>query len=389
MGKEFLNKSVYGRLQKSIDKTDKDTIIVRGYFTSDARDEAGDIITRAATERAIPKYKNWMNVRFMHQPKPVAKVLKIGTQDGLEWNEVEIEVVDSETIRMVEFGLLTALSVGILVNYEDVDFLEDGGLIINNYQLAEISLVDHPANYDAKLKDIVLDREARVFALQYGLDALRAHLGGEMAKKKELVTEENEVTKDIEVAEETQEPTEEVQEVEKSIEVEPADEQSVEEIEKDIETEPVEELPAAEVETQEEVEAVEEKSIEEEISEPEETIEKYTESDEPDALTAAIAELTSIARSMSETASVLASVVEKFIQPQEAPAPEAVSVDEGNTIDSTEDVEEVEEEKDVVVAERKGKMPSVAVEEDSPEKEAVQKTTDLRQALRKRFGLVE
>ena len=389
MGKEFLNKSVYGRLQKSIDKTDKDTIIVRGYFTSDARDEAGDIITRAATERAIPKYKNWMNVRFMHQPKPVAKVLKIGTQDGLEWNEVEIEVVDSETIRMVEFGLLTALSVGILVNYEDVDFLEDGGLIINNYQLAEISLVDHPANYDAKLKDIVLDREARVFALQYGLDALRAHLGGEMAKKKELVTEENEVTKDIEVAEETQEPTEEVQEVEKSIEVEPADEQSVEEIEKDIETEPVEELPAAEVETQEEVEAVEEKSIEEEISEPEETIEKYTESDEPDALTAAIAELTSIARSMSETASVLASVVEKFIQPQEAPAPEAVSVDEGKTIDSTEDVEEVEEEKDVVVAERKGKMPSVAVEEDSPEKEAVQKTTDLRQALRKRFGLVE
>lgn len=204
MTKQALNKMTYGQLNKDFEKTSKNTLVISGYFTSDNKDEVGDIITRGATERAVPAYKQWGNIRFMHQPKPVAKATKIGAEDGLAWNEVEIEVIDPEAVFMVENGLLTALSVGILVDWDDLDFMQDGGLIINDYQLAEISLVDHPANYDAKLKDLVLDHDSRVFAMQYGMSALAEQLGGTtMPRKKEIKEETTEqiVPETVEVEE--------------------------------------------------------------------------------------------------------------------------------------------------------------------------------------------
>ena len=141
-------------LVKDAEPSTDDFPVVRGNFTSDRPDEMGDIITRAATERALPKYRQWSNVRYMHQPKPVAKVTRIGAEDGLAWNEVEIKIIDPQAQFDVKEGLLQALSIGILVKFDDVDFLEDGGLVINDYLLAEISLVDHPANYDAALAEV-------------------------------------------------------------------------------------------------------------------------------------------------------------------------------------------------------------------------------------------
>jgi len=127
---------------------------VRGYFTSEQKDAVGDIITRSATERAIEDYKQWGNIRYMHQPRPVGRVQRIGSSDGLEWNEVEFTVTKPDVVDDIDNGLLSALSVGILVDWGDIDPLEDGGWVINNYKLAEISLVDHPANYDARLKSM-------------------------------------------------------------------------------------------------------------------------------------------------------------------------------------------------------------------------------------------
>ena len=113
------------------------------------------------TERAIPRYREWGNIRYMHMPRPIGRVLRIGSQDGLAWNEVEILVVDPQAIFEIENDLLKALSIGAIVQYEDIDFLEDGGWLINNYGLAEISLVDHPANYDARLEGWVSDQMDR------------------------------------------------------------------------------------------------------------------------------------------------------------------------------------------------------------------------------------
>lgn len=156
-------------LRKDLSKASDGTLLVHGYFTSDNRDEVGDIITRSATERAIPKYRQWGNIRYMHLPRPVAKVVRIGVEDGLEWNEVEIKVIDPQAVFEVENGLLAALSVGILVNFDDIDYLDDGGWVINDYTLAEISLVDHPANYDAALKGVSQTQELRDLVRESGL----------------------------------------------------------------------------------------------------------------------------------------------------------------------------------------------------------------------------
>lgn len=168
--KTVLNKVIGVPLTKHYKSSDpKEALIVRGKFTSDNKDEVGDIITRAATERALPKYRQWGNIRYMHQPKPVGKVAAIGEDDGLEWNEVEIKVIDPQAAFEVENGLLSALSVGIAIRFDDIEMLEDGGWIINDYSLAEISLVDHPANYDATLDYNLMTDDFRMAARELGM----------------------------------------------------------------------------------------------------------------------------------------------------------------------------------------------------------------------------
>lgn len=172
---EFARKIIGVPLQKATTKRAEDgSLFVNGFFTSDNKDELGDVITRDATERALPKYKKWGNIRYMHLPKPVGKVVRIGESDGLDWNEVEIKVIDPQAVFEVEQGLLTALSVGILIDWEDITFEDDGGWIIHDYQLTEISLVDHPANYDARLRELPVDQSLRLLIQNHGF--------GEVAK---------------------------------------------------------------------------------------------------------------------------------------------------------------------------------------------------------------
>jgi len=138
--------------------------LYHAYFTSDAQDEVGDIITRNATEKAIEKYRQWGNVRYMHQPRAVGKVTRIGAGDGLEWNQVEFEITHDDVARDIDAGVLKAMSVGIIVNdfdwinneEEEEEERDDGKskffwwpMEITDYDLVEISVVDHPANYDA------------------------------------------------------------------------------------------------------------------------------------------------------------------------------------------------------------------------------------------------
>lgn len=184
-------------LQKGIEKQQDGTMLVRGKFTSDNRDALGDVITREATQAAIPAYREWGNIRYMHLPRPVGKVVRIGTEDGLEWNEVEIRVVDPQAAFEVENGLLAALSVGILIDFEDIELSgeEDGGWIINGYKLAEISLVDHPANYDAKLDLSAMPEEFRTLAREKGIMAAL----GEYKNLGEIMPRKN---KDLEVPQE-------------------------------------------------------------------------------------------------------------------------------------------------------------------------------------------
>lgn len=268
-------------LSKDFSKNDEGALFVRGYFTSDNTDELGDIITRGATERAIPKYRQWSNIRYMHMPKPVGKVVRIGTTDGLEWNEVEIKVIDPQAVFEVEQGLLSALSVGILIRIEDIDFNDNGGWTINDYQLAEISLVDHPANYDAFLKDLPVEQGLRVLARSHGTTNLVQQF--RRIYSEELNTSDWEVLKEADMPEEVVETQPVQEEQEDKVINEPeadAEAQPELEVEKGAEDEEPEEVEAEEA-AQEEPEA-EEPEAEQEEPEVEEPAGEADESAEPE-----------------------------------------------------------------------------------------------------------
>jgi hypothetical protein len=279
-------------------------IIVNGYFTSDEKDEVGDIITKEATENAIPKYRQWGNIRYMHQAKPVAKVLAIGKDDGLKWNEVRIQVLDPEAVFQVRNGLLKALSVGIIIwSFDDIEMLDDGTWIIHNYDLVEISLVDHPANYDAQLfldedKAVAITNDIRQMATAQGLTMVAKVLGATVAPSETTLEEESDMADNKELLPEGEEIVEELEEteaeeVELDLESEDIDEEEIEEeveeielsleeteeevVEEELALEPEEEL-VPEVEEEEVLEAEEELSVDSEEEEvdisEEETIEE-------------------------------------------------------------------------------------------------------------------
>lgn len=253
-------------LEKSYDAQEDGTIIVNGFFTSDTIDEVGDIITREATENALPKYREWGNIRYMHQPKPVAKMIRIGAEDKLKWNEVEIHVIDPEAIFQVKNGLLKALSVGIWIrSWDDIEIDEEtGAWIILAYDLVEISLVDHPANYDACLfldddKSITASPELRQLVAQHGFAMVSKALGAiNTSLEMEEEIDMDELEKDLQLEEEiiAEETIEE--EVELSV-----DDSEEEEIDEELELSVDEEVVSEETEEELELSVDEEETVEE------------------------------------------------------------------------------------------------------------------------------
>lgn len=352
---------------------DGKTLSVKGYFTSDRKDMVGDIITRTATEKAVPEYRQWGNIRYMHQPRPVGVVTAIGSDDDLEWNEVEFNVTKADVIDDIDQGLLKALSVGILIDWEDIDFLEDGGWIINGYKLAEISLVDHPANYDAKLKDMTgndaIQHVVRSYSVGGTLPRTPAQLTeeNEMPKEKEIVVEE-------EVIEDTATVTEETP-VEKTVDEEVVVEETVDEVDSDETEEVVEkEIVADEEETVDEIEEEPvEKFIgdeEDEVAE-EELVEKDITDDEETIVVGEI-EVPAWAQEMSDSLKALGSEIKTVVEDVAKLALNITEVDAEaeieQAIDSDEDETEDEELPELIDTEKqKGAMPATEIIETSEE----------------------
>lgn len=154
--------------QKAEGDSDSGEMLVRGFFTSDGKDEVGDIITKEATVRAIEKWRRWGNIRTMHD-YPSGRVAKIGEADGLAWNEIVTVPVDEATKKLIAGGVLKAYSVGIIPRRYDIneDAIDSDNvdpfflpLVIHEYDMVEISYVDHPANYSATISDVSSGKSA-------------------------------------------------------------------------------------------------------------------------------------------------------------------------------------------------------------------------------------
>jgi hypothetical protein len=379
------------RLYKTLEKQDDGSILIRGKFTSDNKDEIGDIITRSATEAAIPSYRAWGNIRYMHLPRPVGKVTRIGTEDGLEWNEVEIRVIDPQAVFEVENGLLTALSVGIIINFEDIELSpdEDGGWIIHNYKLAEISLVDHPANYDAKLDLGAMPDAFRTLAREKGL--LKAlgeyqNLGDPMTRTKKDLTPQVEDTAEVSAMAPEAILDEEV--VDKAIEAQEVPDAPAEEV---VPAEAEKTLADADMPEAAEVISEDKDLPEEEVTFAEIPAPEKVSSPIPDAsevFLAAASSLEKVVASLEVHLKALAPIAQEV--PAEAPSTAERSVETADPADSIRALQEKVASLEAQLADlekpsaRKGVIQAEGVEDetvDGDEKELPQAST-LRDAVR-------
>ena len=139
-------------------KVDKEKRTVSGFATLDNVDKHGDIVTADASEIAFDKFRG--NLREMHQPIAVGKVLSFNTQDFIDpksnknykgiFVEAYISKGAQDTWEKVLDGTLTGFSIGgniVKASMEpDDNDMNEKRRVVKEYELMELSLVDNPAN---------------------------------------------------------------------------------------------------------------------------------------------------------------------------------------------------------------------------------------------------
>ncbi|WP_337881814.1 HK97 family phage prohead protease [Chromobacterium haemolyticum] len=136
-------KTLYGAISK-VEELDDGTLKVWGIASTESEDSDGEIITAAAMKAALPDYMKFGAVREMHQAKAAGTALEVEVgDDGV--TKICAHIVDSEAIKKVQKEVYKGFSIGGRVTHRD----ELKKTTITGLRLAEISLVDRPANPDA------------------------------------------------------------------------------------------------------------------------------------------------------------------------------------------------------------------------------------------------
>jgi len=135
--------------------------IVEGIASTEALDQqagtweghayAGDVVDVGAIEDALPDYLKWANIREMHEPSAVGTALSAEVVDGKL--RLVVKVVDDSAWDKVREKVYKGFSIGGKVLKAVLEKLPDGTYIrrILKLMLTEISLVDRPANPDARI----------------------------------------------------------------------------------------------------------------------------------------------------------------------------------------------------------------------------------------------
>lgn len=147
-------------LWAAITKVDREQRIVYGIASTNAIDSqpgmykgtayVGDVIDSAAIEAALPDYLAYANLREMHQPSAVGTIIKAEMIDGQL--HIAAKVVDDAAWQKVKEGVYKGFSIGGKALAAALDKV--GGQTVRRIlkmMLHEISLVDRPANPDAKI----------------------------------------------------------------------------------------------------------------------------------------------------------------------------------------------------------------------------------------------
>lgn len=144
----------------NLSKSSDEQRVVVGMATTDTPDDQagkwqgqeydGDVVTLEAIKAALPDYLQWSNVRDMHENKAVGTVVKATLKDnGLE---IVAHIVDGEAWDKVKKKVYRGFSIGGQVLKAHLKKIGSKIYrVITKLRLTEISLVDRPANAEAKI----------------------------------------------------------------------------------------------------------------------------------------------------------------------------------------------------------------------------------------------
>lgn len=172
------------------EKQEDGTLLVYGKATDDAIDSDNQICDAGWLSKAMPEwFKSGGNIREQHSniAAGVAKELD-SKSDG---HYISALVVDPTSIKKVEAGVLKGFSIGIRGARVQRDDKALGGRIIDG-QIVEVSLVDRPANPNAKL----------MLAKSDGLEVIQVE---EMIETEEVIHEST-IVEETPVVEDTAKP---------------------------------------------------------------------------------------------------------------------------------------------------------------------------------------
>jgi phage head maturation protease len=139
----------FGAFTKAVERDDG-TITVEGVASTEAEDSQGETVTADAMRRAIPDYfRHGPAVREQHDPQKAAGRAIAMEVDGEGRTWISAHVVDPVTVQKVKAKVLTGFSIGGEVPPGGRDTTDPR--VIHRVRLCEVSLVDRPANPEARI----------------------------------------------------------------------------------------------------------------------------------------------------------------------------------------------------------------------------------------------
>lgn len=133
-----------------IAKVDKEKRTVSGYASTPALDSDGEMVSLKAVKSALPSYMEYGNIREMH------KLSAVGTTTEANIDEkglyITAKIVDDVAWKKCQEGVYRGFSIG-------GSKLLKSGNIITKIDMTEISVVDRPANPEAKFDCVKMVKE--------------------------------------------------------------------------------------------------------------------------------------------------------------------------------------------------------------------------------------
>lgn len=161
-------------------KRDDAQRMVYGYCSTEALDSQGEVVEKAAIVEAFDDFMQWANLREMHQPSAVGVVKEVAHDE--KGTFIGAKVVDDAAWTKVVEGVYKGFSIG-------GTRLEKVGERVKRLRLREISLVDRPANPEARITMIKFDdpedearRILKALGVEHLLNASAADAGAAIQK---------------------------------------------------------------------------------------------------------------------------------------------------------------------------------------------------------------